>query len=56
MCKTLSSAYRQCCGAQTVPTHSQTKSEPRDVARTSFIENLGGACMRGNCAGADPRC
>ena len=31
-----------------------TESEPRDVARTSFIEILGGARMRSVRAGADP--
>ena len=31
-----------------------TKSEPRDAARTSFIENLGGARMHGGCTGTDP--
>ena len=31
-----------------------TESEPRDAAHTSFIENLGGACMCSSHAGADP--
>ena len=30
------------------------ESEPRDVARTSFIENLGGAGMHSGYTGADP--
>ena len=30
-----------------------TESEPRDAARTSFIEILGGVCMCGIHAGAD---
>ena len=33
-----------------------TESEPRDVVRSAFIENLGGARMYGACAGADPHC
>ena len=31
-----------------------TESEPRDAARTSFIENLGGAGMHSGCIGTDP--
>ena len=31
-----------------------TESEPRDVAHTSFIENLGGVHMHSGCAGTDP--
>ena len=31
-----------------------TESEPRDVAHTSFIENLGGTVMHSGCTGADP--
>ena len=31
-----------------------TESELRDVAHTSLIENLGGACMHSSCTGADP--
>ena len=53
--ETLSGTYGQCGGAQSIPTYSQLRSEPRGVASTSFIENLGGACMCGNCLGADPR-
>ena len=36
------------------PNLQLTESEPRDAARTSFIENLGGACMYSSRAGADP--
>ena len=31
-----------------------TESELRDVARTSLIENLGGAHMHSSCTGANP--
>ena len=31
-----------------------SESEPRDVAHTSFIENLDGAHIRSGCAGTDP--
>ena len=51
----LSSAYGQCGGAWSVPTHSQLKSEPKGVMCTTFIENLGGARMRSICAGTNPR-
>ena len=33
-----------------------TESEPRGVVCTTFVENLGGAHMRGTRAGADPHC
>ena len=36
----LGSAYGQCGGAQSVPTHSQPKSEPQDAAHISFIANF----------------
>ena len=40
------STYRKCGGAR-VPTHSQLKSEHKGVACTPFIQNFGGAHMRG---------
>ena len=33
-----------------------TKSEPRGAVHTTFIENLGGAHMRGARTGADLHC
>ena len=53
MYEALGSTYGQRGGARSVPTHSQLKSEPRGVACTPFIENLGGAHMHGIRAGAD---
>ena len=38
------------------PNPGPNKNEPRDAVRIPFIENLGGAHMRGGHAGADPHC